>query len=65
MQNNLSSDELFKNWTPEVVEYDPEIDGDEHEHLVRDKHLEKKEVIANDVMAKLKKKQAPTRGTRG
>jgi hypothetical protein len=65
MQNKLSSDELFKDWTPEVLEYDPDIDGDEHEHLIRDKHLEKKDEVVNDVLAKIKKKQAPTRGTRG
>jgi|GEM_PF-1047277 len=37
-------DDLFKDYTPEVIEYDPTVDGDE-EHKIRDEHLSEKEKL--------------------
>lgn len=45
----------FKDWVPEVVEYDEEIDGG-GEHLVRDELLAKKEELAESIM-KMKNKR--------
>ncbi len=36
-----NADDPFKDYTPEVIEYDPAIDGDE-EHNIRDEHLSEK-----------------------
>ncbi len=33
-----SVDDIFQNYRPEVIEYDPTVDGDE-EHKIRDEHL--------------------------
>lgn len=48
-------EDLFKDWVPEVVEYDEEIDGG-GEHLVRDELLAKKEELAESIM-KMKNKR--------
>ncbi len=37
-------EDLFKDYTPEVIEYDPTVDGDE-EHKIRDEHLSEKEKL--------------------
>ncbi len=37
-----SVDDIFQNYRPEVMEYDPTVDGDE-EHKIRDEHLSEKE----------------------
>ncbi|MEA3374462.1 MAG: hypothetical protein U9Q62_12325 [Campylobacterota bacterium] len=46
--------DLFKDYVPEVLEYDPDIDGSE-EHLIRDRLLEEKEKL-KDTIGKLKDK---------
>ena len=46
---------MLKNYSPEPLEYDPEIDGGD-EYLIRDELLKKKEEL-KDVITKLKEKQ--------
>ncbi|WP_295051832.1 hypothetical protein [Sulfuricurvum sp.] len=60
--NTKTLEELLKNYTPEPLEYDPEIDGGD-EFLIRDQLLEEKERL-KDVVTKLKEKQRETRKVR-
>jgi hypothetical protein len=60
--NTKTLEELLKNYTPEPLEYDPEIDGGD-EFLIRDQLLEEKERL-KDVVTKLKEKQRDTRKVR-
>ncbi|AFV98506.1 MULTISPECIES: hypothetical protein [unclassified Sulfuricurvum] len=53
--NTKTLEELLKNYNPEPLEYDPEIDGGD-EYLIRDELLKKKEEL-KDVITKLKEKQ--------
>ena len=39
--NKDNLDELFKDYEPETLEYDPEVDGSD-EHKIRDDHLDEK-----------------------
>ncbi len=55
-------EELLKNYNPEPLEYDPEIDGGD-EFLIRDELLEEKERL-KDVVTKLKEKQREARKVR-
>lgn len=41
-EKKIPAEELFKDYKPVVVEYDPEVDGDD-EHLLRDDLLSEKE----------------------
>lgn len=45
----------FKDWVPEVVEYDEEIDGG-GEHLIREDHLAQKEELV-DKITQMKQKR--------
>ncbi|MFZ2891313.1 hypothetical protein [Sulfuricurvum sp.] len=58
----LTLEEMLKNYTPEPLEYDPEIDGGD-EFLIRDQLLEEKERL-KDVVTKLKEKQREARKVR-
>jgi len=60
--NTKTLEELLKNYTPEPLEYDPEVDGGD-EYLVRDELLKKKEEL-KDVVTKLKEKQRSDRKVR-
>lgn len=60
--NTKTLEELLKNYAPEPLEYDPEIDGGD-EFLIRDQLLEEKERL-KDVVTKLKEKQRETRKVR-
>ena len=53
--NTKTLEELLKNYNPEPLEYDPEIDGGD-EYPIRDELLKKKEEL-KDVITKLKEKQ--------
>lgn len=53
--NTKTLEELLKNYNPEPLEYDPEVDGGD-EYLIRDELLKKKEEL-KDVITKLKEKQ--------
>jgi hypothetical protein len=45
MKNDKKNiEELFKDYVPEVVEYDEEVDGSE-EHKIRNEHLSEKEKL--------------------
>ena len=57
-----NSEDLFKDYVPENMEYDPEVDGDE-EHMIRDDMLEEKERI-KDLITKLKEKNRGDRRVR-
>jgi len=61
-ENTKTLEELLKNYDPTPMEYNPDIDGDE-EHLIRDQHLEQKEIL-KDVITKLKEKQRNDRKVR-
>lgn len=54
---NPNSTEQFKDYVPEVVEYDEEIDGSD-EHKIRENHLEVKE----DLLGKIRKAKAAAKG---
>ena len=54
-KNKPSAEELFKDYVPESVEYDPDIDGSD-EHMIRDDHLAQKEQL-KDTLTKLKEKK--------
>ncbi|MDD5052293.1 MAG: hypothetical protein PHO27_06125 [Sulfuricurvum sp.] len=60
--NTKSLEELLKNYNPEPLEYDPDIDGGD-EYLIRDELLQKKEEL-KDVITKLKEKQRESRKVR-
>ena len=51
------SDDLFKDYVPEVVEYDPQVDGSD-EHKIRDEHLSTKE----NLLEKIRKAKAAAKG---
>ncbi len=53
------SDDLFKDYTPDVVEYDPQIDGSD-EHKIRDAHLNTK----NDLLEKIRRAKAAAKGNK-
>ena len=53
------SDDLFKDYVPEIVEYDPTIDGGD-EHKIRDAHLEVKETL----LEKIRKAKAAAKGNK-
>jgi len=42
--NTTEKDDPFKDYVPEVIEYDPEVDGSD-EHKIRDEHLSEKEKL--------------------
>lgn len=60
--NTKTLEEMLKNYNPEPLEYDPEIDGGD-EYLIRDELLKKKEEL-KDVVTKLKEKQREARKVR-
>ncbi len=45
--------DLYKDYEPETVEYDPEVDGGE-EHMERDEHLKTKETLYDKINSKKK-----------
>jgi len=45
---SADTQELFKDYVPEVLEYDPEIDGSD-EHKIRDEHLSTKENLLETI----------------
>lgn len=55
-------EEMLKNYSPEPLEYDPEVDGGD-EYLIREELLKKKEEL-KDVVSKLKEKQRESRKVR-
>ena len=62
IENKTPEDDPFKDYVPEVVEYDPETDGGD-EHLIRDEHLAEKERL-KEVITKLKQKNRGERKVR-
>ena len=54
----MSSD-LFKDYVPETVEYDPKVDGSD-EHKIRDAHLNTKE----NLLDKIRKAKAAAKGNK-
>ncbi len=42
------SEELFKDYVPEIMVYDPEVDGS-YEHKVREEHLHVKEYLLEKI----------------
>lgn len=51
------SEDKFKDYVPQVVEYDAEIDGS-NEHKIRENHLEVKESL----LEKIRKAKAAAKG---
>jgi hypothetical protein len=62
MADKKTSKELFKDYVPEIMYYDPEIDGGS-EHLIREDLLSEKERL-KDVITKLKEKNRGDRKLR-
>ncbi|MEE8589399.1 MAG: hypothetical protein V3S80_08670 [Sulfurimonadaceae bacterium] len=62
MADKKTSKELFKDYVPEIMYYDPEIDGGS-EHLIREDLLSEKERL-KDVITKLKQKNRGDRKLR-
>ena len=50
--------DIFAEYVPEVEEYDPEVDGSDDEHKIRDHHLDFKE----DALEKIRKAKAKAKG---
>jgi len=57
-----SLEELLESYVPEVMYYDPEVDGGD-EHMIRDAHLSEKERL-KDVITRLKAKNRGDRKVR-
>jgi len=55
----MKKDDLFKDYVPETVEYNPEIDGSD-EHKIRDEHLNTKDNLLN----KIRKAKAAAKGNK-
>ena len=53
------SDDLFKDYVPETVEYNPQVDGSD-EHKIRDEHLNVKE----NLLEKIRKAKAAAKGNK-
>jgi len=53
------SNDLFKDYVPQMLEYNPEVDGND-EHKIRDAHLEVKE----NLLEKIRKAKATTKGNK-
>jgi len=53
------SKDLFEDYTPEVVEYNEEIDGSD-EHKIRNDHLDDKQ----DLIGKIRKAKAAAKGNK-
>jgi uncharacterized protein YktA (UPF0223 family) len=53
------STELFKDYVPEILTYDPEVDGS-YEHKIRDEHLQTKEKL----LQKIRKAKAAAKGNK-
>jgi len=51
------SAELFKDYVPEILIYDPEVDGS-YEHKIRDEHLSTKEKL----LQKIREAKAAAKG---
>ena len=51
------SKDLFEDYTPEVIEYNEDIDGSD-EHKIRDNHLDTKQ----DLIGKIRKAKAAAKG---
>ncbi|NOR57709.1 MAG: hypothetical protein GQ474_04220 [Sulfurimonas sp.] len=49
--------DLFKDYVPEVVEFDEEIDGND-EHKIREDHLSTKEDLLKEITAKKANKRS-------
>jgi len=61
-ENKTPQNDPYKDYEPEVMEYDPEVDGGE-EHLVRDELLAEKERL-KDAITRLKEKNRGNRKVR-
>ncbi|WP_345970319.1 hypothetical protein WCX72_00760 [Sulfurimonas sp. HSL1-6] len=61
-ENKRPQNDPYKDYEPEVVEYDPDVDGGE-EHLIRDELLAEKERL-KDVITRLKEKNRGNRKVR-
>jgi hypothetical protein len=53
------SNDLFKDYVPEILEYDEEIDGSD-EYKIRDEHLSTKETL----LEKIRKAKAAAKGNK-
>ena len=53
------SAELFKDYVPEILIYDPEVDGS-YEHKIRDEHLSTKEKL----LQKIREAKAAAKGNK-
>ena len=62
MAEKKTDKDLFKDYVPEIMHYDPEVDGG-NEHLIREDLLSEKERLKS-VINKLKQKERGDRKVR-
>jgi len=59
MADKKKDDDLFKDYVPEIMYYDPKVDGGS-EHLIREDHLDEKERLKKAIT----KRKEQNRGDR-
>jgi len=57
------NEELFKDYVPEIMVYDPEVDGS-YEHKIREEHLDVKEFLLEKVRKAKSKAKEKVNGTK-
>ena len=57
------NEELFKDYVPEILVYDPKVDGS-YEHKIRDEHLDVKEYLLKKIRSAKNKAKEKVNGTK-
>ncbi len=57
------NEELFKDYVPEILVYDPEVDGS-YEHKIRDEHLDVKDYLLKKIRKAKAKAKEKVNGTK-
>ena len=57
------NEELFKDYVPEIMVYDPKVDGS-YEHKIRDEHLDVKDFLLKKIRDSKNKAKEKVNGTK-
>jgi len=57
------SEDLFKDYVPEILVYDPKVDGS-YEHKIRDEHLHVKDYLLKKIRRAKSKAREKVNGTK-
>jgi hypothetical protein len=57
------SEDLFKDYVPEILVYDPEVDGS-YEHKIREDHLDVKDFLLKKIRKAKSKAKEKVNGTK-